>query len=81
MPPVLRGALAAQSLNPCHLSHRWMIPEPALLGWAALGFSQRLLRPLILGSSIKISGLVLKGGKSAGFPEVSKADGFMSYVF
>lgn len=49
------------------------------LRWAGLPLAspKRLLRPLILGSSIKISGPVLKGGKSAGFPGVSEAAGFM----
>lgn len=48
--------------------------------WAGLQSvsPERLPRPLILGSSIKISGPVLKGGKSAGFPEVSEAARFMS---
>lgn len=62
MPPMLLGALAAGhtlSLQPCHLSHRWVIQS--WLCQAVLGFSQRLPRPLILGSSIKIPGLVLKG--------------------
>lgn len=62
-----RAACPANGLSQSHLC------------WAGLQLvsSERLPRPLILGSSIKISGPVLKGGKSAGFPGVREAAGFM----
>lgn len=63
-----RAACPANGLSQSHL--RW--------AGLQLASSERLPRPLILGSSIKISGPVLKGGKSAGFPGVSEAAGFMS---
>lgn len=63
----------------CSLSCQWVITEPSLLGWLRSASPKRLLRLLILGSSIKIPEPVLKGGKSAGFPGVSEDAAFMSY--
>lgn len=62
----------------CSLSCQWVITEPSSLGWLQSASPKRLLRLLILGSSIKIPEPVLKGGKSAGFPGVSEAAAFMS---
>lgn len=73
MPAVLMAALAAwhtQSLHPCHLSHwwvsTWLLPKAS----EATYFRQQY----------KNTGAGPKGGKSASFPEVSKADSSMSYV-
>lgn len=75
--------------GPLVLAHAPSLPRAACptdglsqshLHWAGLRSAspKRLPRPLVLGSSIKISGPVLKRGKSAGFPGVSEAARFMS---